>query len=654
MLGCCYYPEHWPKDLWAQDAAEMAALGLTYVRIGEFAWSRFEPQQGRYDFAWFDEVIEILGQAGLKVIIGTPTATPPKWLIDAHPDILPVDTHTGHVRGFGSRRHYDFSSDVYLGHALRISKEMAKRYGANPYVVGWQTDNEIGCHDTTLSASENSKRGFQKWLQKRYGDIDALNKAWGTIFWSMEYRHFEQIELPVLAVTEAHPAHMLDWRRYSSDQVVHFHDEMVKVIRIHAKDQFVTHNFIPMDDTATDNAALGAPLDFASFDNYPLGRADLAFSHWEGADFKKYMRTGHPDLSSWHFSNVQNLSPGNFWVMEQQPGPVNWAGHNPRPAPGMIRFWTWEAFAHGAEVVSYFRWRQAPFAQEQMHAGLKRPDNSKSDAWTEVERVRAELDAIDLTDFTPEKASVALIRDDESEWVTQIERQGDSYNHFTVHLQWYSALRRLGLQVDVLSRGADLSGYKLVACPCVSIIDEDFLAQVKASKAQFLFGPRSGGKTQNFSIPNNLAPGQLQDILPLKVLSAETVRPDCAVGFAFDGQHFKTMTWMDHLDAGGADVLGRYDDGSPAYVRKGNIGYLGCLTDDEALRSIFSKLAFEVGLPTQNLSEDLRLCRRGALHFAFNYSEEPQKLSAPEGAVFLLGSHEVAGRGLAIWREDIE
>ena len=470
MLGVCYYPEHWDENIWRQDAKEMKELGLTYVRIAEFAWSKMEPTPGNFQFDWLDKAIEILAEQDLKVIMCTPTATPPKWLIDLYPSILPVDINTGNTRGFGSRRHYDFSSPDYIREAMRISEVLAKRYGEHPAIVGWQTDNEIACHDTTHSGSEHAKKAFQTWCQKRYKDIDALNNAWGAIFWSMEYTSFEQIELPILAVTETHPAHQLAYRRFSSDQVVSFHDQMIDVIRKHAPGRFVTHNFIPMVDTQTDNFALAKKLDFVSYDNYPLGRSDLFFADKPAAEFKPYMRTGHPDFASYSFDHSRGISNKNFWIMEQQPGPVNWAYHNPRPETGMVRLWSWQAFAHGADCVCYFRWRQAPFAQEQMHAGVKRNDNSKAQAWYEIEQMRDELKKASITFGDSVKAQVALVMTTENQWVTEIERQGDSYNHQRVEFAYYSALRQLGIEVDFISVDSDISEYKLVIAPCLPII----------------------------------------------------------------------------------------------------------------------------------------------------------------------------------------
>ena len=189
-LGVCYYPEHWPEDMWADDARRMIETGLSWVRIGEFSWSRLEPSDGVFDFAWLDLAIEVLGSAGLRVILGTPTTTPPKWICDKYPDMFAVDA-LGHTRGFGSRRHYCFSHQGYRAEARRITEVLAKRYARNPHVAAWQVDNEYGCHDTVLSYSNAARIGFRAWLANKYQSIDALNRAWGNVFWSMEYGSFE-------------------------------------------------------------------------------------------------------------------------------------------------------------------------------------------------------------------------------------------------------------------------------------------------------------------------------------------------------------------------------------------------------------------------------------------------------------------------------
>ncbi|GAA0665341.1 beta-galactosidase [Rheinheimera tangshanensis] len=654
MLGVCYYPEHWPESLWAEDAREMVELGLRYVRIGEFAWSRLESAPGVFHFEWLDRAIDTLAQAGLSVIMCTPTATPPKWLIDLYPDILPVDIKTGTVRGFGSRRHYDFSSENYRREAMRISQVVAKRYGTHPAICGWQTDNEIACHDTAHSGSQNAKIAFQRWCKQFYGTIDKLNQAWGNVFWSMEYQSFEQIELPILAVTETSPSHQLAYRRFSSDQVVKFHDEMVDVIRAHAPNQFVTHNFIPMHDTQTDNFALAKKLDFVSYDNYPLGRTDLFFGDAPVAQFKKYMRTGHPDFSSYAFDQSRGISNSSFWVMEQQPGPVNWARHNPRPEKGMVRLWSWQAFAHGAEAVCYFRWRQVPFAQEQMHAGIKRNDNSRAAAYAEIAQVRDELKLIADLAEQPVQAKVAIVMTTENQWVTEIERQGDSFNQHKVEFGWYSALRQLGLAVDFVSPEHDLSPYQLIVAPCMPIVSQSFVDRCKASSALLVFGPRSGAKTSELTLVPNLGPGLLQQLIGVKVLSTETIRPDCYEELKLatkSGNSYQSTQWREELElSANTRVIASYHDKTPAVARDGRTLYVATLSCNSFLVDLFADLANELQLPILRLDESLRSVQRGNLHFVFNYSAKVQQVVAPQHADFLIGGSTIQPYDLAVLR----
>ncbi len=267
-LGVCYYPEHWPEAQWAEDAARMAELGLTWVRIGEFAWGRIEPEPGRYDWAWLDRAIDVLGEAGLKVVLGTPTATPPRWMLARHPDMLALDAQ-GRPRGFGSRRHYCFSHRGYRDDCARIVTALAKRYGPNAHVAAWQTDNEYACHDTVLSYSDAALHAFRDWLAQKYQSPDALNRAWGNVFWSMDYASFDDIGLPNLTVTEPNPAHVMAFRRFASDEVVSFNRLQTEIIRRHT-DAPIAHNYMGRI-TEFDHFATGADLDIASWDSYPAG-----------------------------------------------------------------------------------------------------------------------------------------------------------------------------------------------------------------------------------------------------------------------------------------------------------------------------------------------------------------------------------------------
>ncbi|MEM7616606.1 MAG: beta-galactosidase, partial [Pseudomonadota bacterium] len=346
-----------------------------------------------------------------------PTATPPRWMVDKHPDMLAVDVH-GHPRKFGSRRHYCFSHAGYRTECARIVTLMAERYGGNPHVAAWQTDNEYGCHDTTLSYSDAARQGFRDWLAARYGQIDSLNAAWGNVFWSMEYHTYAEVDLPNLTVTEANPSHVLDFHRYSSDQVVAFNRLQTEILRAHTQAPLI-HNYMGRT-VEFDHFAVGADLDVASWDSYPLGfledRSD------EGHAWKRaFMRQGDPDTQAFHHDLYRAVGRGRWWVMEQQPGPVNWAPYNPAPLPGMARLWAWEAFAHGAEAVLYFRWRQAPFAQEQMHAGLLRPDSQAAPALAEAAQVAQEIATAPQTGTAA--AEVAIVFDYQSAWAWTVQPQ---------------------------------------------------------------------------------------------------------------------------------------------------------------------------------------------------------------------------------------
>lgn len=268
MLGVCYYPEHWDSENWQSDAQDMVACGITWVRIGEFAWSRMEPTENNFDWDWLDTAIDILGKAGLKIVLATPTATPPIWVCEKHSDMFAFDKH-GNQRGFGSRRHYCFSHAGYQAESRRITEILAKRYGKNPYVKAWQTDNEYGCHDTAVSYSPHAKSAFQTWLQQKYKNIDTLNTAWGNMFWSMEYIEFSQIRLPALTTTEPNPSHVLDFKRFSSDQIVNFNKQQVDILRTYT-DADILHNYMGRE-MSFNHFDVGKDLDIASWDSYPLG-----------------------------------------------------------------------------------------------------------------------------------------------------------------------------------------------------------------------------------------------------------------------------------------------------------------------------------------------------------------------------------------------
>lgn len=612
-IGVCYYPEHWPEEIWAEDAARMAETGIGWVRIGEFAWSRLEPRPGAYEFDWLDRAIETLGAAGLKVVLGTPTATPPRWMADKHPDMFAVDAQ-GRPRGFGSRRHYDFSHKGYRAECADIVSRLAKRYGSNPHVAAWQTDNEYACHDTTLSYSPAALAAFRDWLAQKYQSPDALNRAWGNVFWSMDYGSFDEVGLPNLTVTEPNPAHVMDFRRFASDEVVAFNRLQVDILRKHTKAPLI-HNYMGFE-VSFDHWDVGADLDVASWDSYPLGFLSarlVADKHHKAL----YMRQGDPDLQAFHHDLYRAVGRGRWWVMEQQPGPVNWAPWNPAPLPGMARLWAWEAFAHGAEVVSYFRWRQAPFAQEQMHAGLLRPDSAAAPALGEAAQVAREIAALGEAAGCA-LGDAALVFDYESAWAWETQPQGRDFDYFRLVFDIYKGLRQLGLNIDILPPDAsDLSAYKLVLAPGLATLSRALTGALAAHEGVAVVGPRSNAKTAEFAIPVPLPPNLPG--LDCTVARVESLPPDAAVPLQGGGAF---VHWFEELE-GGCEVLVETGHGHPALVAANGLWYLAGWPDEAALLRLLRDAATAAGLAFEELPQGLRRRDTQGHRVWVNYNAAP-------------------------------
>jgi len=610
-LGSCYYPEHWPQQQWADDAQRMIDAGLTVVRIGEFSWSRLEPTPGQLEWEWLDRAIEVLGSAGLSIVLGTPTATPPRWMLDKHPEMLAVDANDN-PRKFGSRRHYCFSYLPYREESARIATLMAERYGQSPHIIAWQTDNEYGCHDTVVSYSDAARIEFRRWLEQRYSTINQLNLAWGNIFWSMEYDCFEQVDLPNLTVTEANPAHCMDFRRFSSDQVVAYNLAQVEAIRKYC-DTALVHNYMGRI-IDFDHFKLGEDLQISSWDAYPLGFLEDRSDTDE--DWKmRFYRQGDPDFQAFHHDIYRAVGRGRWWIMEQQPGPVNWAPHNPAPLPGMVRLWTLEAFAHQAETICYFRWRQAAFAQEQMHAGLLRPDSEESAVMDEVRHVSADL--AELGDIKPGKAEVALLFDYESCWAWETQPQGEDFDYFSLAFDFYRSLRRLGLSVDILPPNtSNFDDYKLVLIPGLMHWTEQQKAALEGADGLALVGPRSGSKTKDFQIPQSLPPAIPN--FDARVQYVESLRRGVVRPMTKGGG---VRSWLESLE-GNEKVIETLSTGEPLLVGGQNLQYLAGWPTSDAMQRILKRACSAQGITTRDLPEGLRIRATASHEFIMNYNAE--------------------------------
>lgn len=659
--GVCYYPEHWPETRWHDDAAHMRRLGLSVVRIGEFAWSRLESPDGELHLEWLERAINTLHAAGLSVVLGTPTATPPAWLVDRHPGIIAIDEH-GQPRGFGSRRHYCFSYHPYREDCARIVTALAKRFGEHPAIIAWQTDNEYGCHDTILSYSDAAISAFRQWCKKRYGNIETLNSAWGNVFWSMEYQSFEEIGAPALTVTETNPSHRLAWWRCAGDQVIAFDRVQVDIIRQHSPGRDVLHNFMG-NFVEFDHHALSQHLDIATWDNYPLG-----FLTRDGEDpeeQRKYLRTGAPDSSAFHHDLYRGCCNGRFWVMEQQPGPVNWAPYNPAPLDGMARLWGWEAFAHGAEVTSWFRWRQAPFGQEQMHTGLLLSNGEEDVAAKEVEQVAKEIAVLESADveLTTQPASVAIVFDYAGDRAQRIQQPGGrTHDPLQFVQRVHSACRRLGLDVDIVATEAPLNHYALVLVPNATIDDAGLVKHLAQTTATVVLFPRTGSRDTEAAIPESLPPGHFRTLIDVTVIRSETLPPEeKPIARAMSGAPAARASTTTRVEAWRERITSPlppaavFDDGWGFHYTQGRVHYINAIPDPQSLFELLQSLCESADLDTTLMPEGVRTRRRGDLRFAFNVSQKPYALanlfSKFEANRLLLGNDTLAPASLSVWRE---
>lgn len=671
--------------MWESDVAAMRDANISYIRVSEFDWEVLEPSEGVYNFTLLDTTLGLFGEYGLKAIVGTPTAAPPNWLTEKY-DVNFVD-RTNQTLIFGSRRHYSFSSFDYRKLSQGITQKLAQRYGNNSNIVAWQLDNEFGCHDTVRSYDHNAITRFRTWLKEKYGTIENMNEAQGRVFWSSQYVSFDTVQPPFLNVYMPNQAQLLDWYTFSSDMVIEFAKEQTAIIRQHAPSHAVTTNFM-VSYTDFDhfkfNREVG--LDLATFDNYPLAGVS------EGAE---YLRTGLPDLQALQHALYRGIAGsaygennGPFGVMEMQPGVLNWNTYRVSPLEGMVRLWTLETFASKGDLVNYFRWRQVPYAQEQTLSGLFVSDNTPDEGFGETQTVAGEdlpalRQALESEETT---ADVALIFDYTSVWVWSIEPYSGSYSPLDVGFEnaglayldlvstFYTSLRRLGLNVDVVSPDQAISGYKMVVVPSLPIIPEAFNTALSFYNGTVVLGPHTGSRTPEFAYPPGLNPsaGTIRDKLPMKVTRVETPPTYANSGVSYAGTTYNISLWEENIictrdnatSTASISSTSAHRKNKPAACSANNFHYLAFNPPADLLVSYIGDAAAKAGVKdvfgrsaskANDLGENLRVLERGGLVWAFNYGAETIKAPEVNGSVVLGGSGggngtEIEGAGVRVWK----
>ncbi|HEY3542384.1 MAG TPA: beta-galactosidase [Gaiellaceae bacterium] len=645
-LGVAYYPEQWPRERWEQDAELMVEAGLSVVRIAEFAWAGLEPSPGTFQFDWLDDAIGVLAARGLSVLLGTPTAAPPVWLVEAHPEILPLRPD-GRVHRFGHRRHYCPNQPAMQDATVRVVAALADRYGHDARIEGWQIDNEL----MGRCVCDACRAGFHDWLRARYGTVDTLNESWGTAFWSQTYENFAQVPLPELAPVpmpygfmreSPSPSLALDYRRFVSDSHVRFLRLQVGELRPRvAAAQRITHNLMGFKFSEIDYHVLAAELDVVSWDNYP---ALDPSGRWAG-----------PALAA---DAMRGLKDAPFWVLEQQVGPLGWEVLR-TPRRGQMRLHAYQAIAHGAELVSFFRWRTARYGTEQHWYGVLDAHGRPGRRHREVGELGHELARLgDVLDGAVPVAGTAVLHDYDSRFALQVQPTNPSLAYEESIQRHYEAFRQLGIGVDIVSPAAGLARYRLVAAPNLYVVDEALAATLHAyvsGGGTLVLAPRAGVKDRCNVVPERPFPTLLAELAGVEVVDVASLLDESEVAFAgVDGVPRGTFAgWYEQIEpAGGARVLALYDGGdfaeTPAItshaVGEGRVLYLAGAADTATLRALYAAVAGEAGLVTAELPEGVecvQLDRAGeALLVLLNHTDAEREVVLDRSRLDLVSDRE--------------
>lgn len=509
-MGTCYYPEHWPEQLWQSDLRRMKAAGISVIRIAEFAWNKCEPREGEFTFDYFQRFLDLCQQEGMQVIFSTPTATPPAWLTQKYPEVLNCRLD-GAVYQHGGRRHYNYNAPVYRRLCARIVEKIAAAYASHPAIVGWQIDNELNC-ETDEFYSRADAEAFRVYLRGKFGTLENLNKAMGTAFWNQTYTEWSQVDVPRLTVSQARNPHvLLEYIRFVSESARSFCQMQAEILRRYVKPgDFITTNgtFGSLDNHRMTRES----LDTFTHDTYPSFAYGLDNPSAEGQ-----LRDRWPAM---RLIEIRSVCP-HFGIMEQQSGANGWINkmEGPAPRPGQLTLWAMQSVAHGADFISFFRWRTCTMGTEIYWHGILDYDSRDNRKLAEVADFHRKLEAIQPVCGADYKAAFALVRDYDNEWDARL----DSW-HRRVHTASqdgiFEAAARNHLPYDMVfidqpDAAEKLAKYPVLVYPHPVIMDQrraDILRGYVEAGGTLLIGCRSGYKDLTGQCVMLPQPGLLQPL----------------------------------------------------------------------------------------------------------------------------------------------
>ena len=643
-IGVDYYPEHWDEKLWNQDADLMMKSGVKVVRLAEFSWSKLEPKEGKYNFVWLDNAVKLFEDRNIEVILCTPTSCPPLWLYQKYPDTIQTG-RDGNQIAIGIRGHGCYVNPDFRKYANRIIDIMTSHYSGNKNIVAWQIDNEL---EANYCCCDYCIEDYHKWMKKKYGSLEAINTAYGNNVWSGEYSDWEQIKPPMGAYPYAwyNPSYMLDYNRFTSDSMVEYVHFQTAVIRRNCPDTVITTNTW-MCDKLPDFYDTFCDLDVVSYDNYPTTRIP---SNSE----EMYSHAFHLDL-------MRGIKNKNFWIMEQLSGtPGCWMPMLPTPRPGMIKGYSLQAVAHGADMVIHFRWRSAVSGAEMFWHGLIDHSNVPGRRFNEFVDLCNVVNGLKDLDGTEIKNSCAILYSSDQEYALKNQPQTEGFHYHHQMKAFHNAFMSLGVGTDIISQYADFSSYKIIVVPTLYITDKGVvkrLYEFTENGGTVIITNRSGVKDMNNNCIMESLPTVYRGLVGSFVTEYDAIGKDIGHIRMKDGMEYEVTQWCDILEVDTAEILATYTDNfyadKPAVTKNkygdGNAYYIGIVGMKAFYKNIIEDALKTSGIEyIQNLPEGVELTRREkdnkSIYFLFNNTEKQQKITIMEKQV------ELAPFEMNIWK----